>query len=128
MADPATFLARWSRRKRGAAEPAAPPPPEADREIPALSPIETLTAQSDYTPFMRAGVPEAIRNAALRRLWVSDPVYANLDGLVEYGEDYAAPFNAGLAVATVYRVLLGMPDPAEAALRPEESEADETGV
>jgi hypothetical protein len=58
---------------------------------------------------MQAGVPDGVRNEALRKLWQSDPVFANLDGLVEYGEDFAAAFSLGGAVATVYRVLEGMP-------------------
>lgn len=143
MADPADFLARWSRLKRraqgepresapgagtarprleeAAAPPAAvsgglsegggaPPATEPREELP---PIETLDRDSDYTPFMRADVPDALRNQALRKLWQSDPVFANLDGLVEYGEDFGAAFRLGGVVATVYRVLEGMPGPAE---------------
>jgi Protein of unknown function (DUF3306) len=79
----------------------------------ALPSIETLGKDSDYTPFMRADVPDALRNAALRKLWQSDPVFANLDGLVDYAEDFGAGFALGGAVATVYRVLDGMPDPLE---------------
>ncbi len=115
MADPPGFLARWSRLKQQSRQPTAPEadvPGEPAPELPAteLPSIETLTAESDFTAFMQPGVPEPLRNAALQKLWRSDPVYANLDGLVEYGEDYAADFRAATAVATVYRVLQGMPD------------------
>src|SRR5690348_1670518 len=79
----------------------------------ALPSIETLGKDSDYTPFMRPDVPDALRNAALRKLWQSDPVFANLDGLVDYGEDFGAGFALGGTVATIYRVLDGMPDPRE---------------
>lgn len=79
----------------------------------ALPSIETLGKDSDYTPFMRPDVPDALRNAALRKLWQCDPVFANLDGLVDYGEDFGAGFALGGAVATVYRVLDGMPHPLE---------------
>lgn len=122
MAEEEGFLARWSRLKRaaaqspqpaGEAQPATAPPTE-------LPPLETLTGESDFAPFMQSGVPDAVRNAALQKLWRSDPVYANLDGLVEYGEDFAADFNAAGAVATAYRVLQGMPDGTEAP-PPEES-------
>ncbi|MEE9587788.1 MAG: DUF3306 domain-containing protein, partial [Hyphomicrobiaceae bacterium] len=44
--------------------------------------------ESDFTRFMKAGVPEAIRRRALRQLWLSDPVLANLDGLNDYDEDF----------------------------------------
>jgi uncharacterized protein DUF3306 len=125
LADPPGFLARWSRRKQAdrdaaarrgkansAASPqslaAAPEEPPAIEDLPAL---ETLTKDSDFRPFMRAGVPEELRNQALRKLWMSDPLYANLDGLLEYGEDFAEPFRMAGVVATVYRVLEGMPDP-----------------
>lgn len=133
MAD--DFLARWSRLKHKAqaepreagartgtaqpriaeAEPQAPPPaaPAAAKPIEELPPIETLGKDSDYTPFMRAEVPDALRNEALRKLWQSDPVFANLDGLVDYAEDFGAAFAVGGTVATVYRVLQGMPDPAD---------------
>ena len=123
MAEPPGFLERWSRLKRAerdkslrrGAEPSAvatadAPEPPADplKDLPAL---ETLTKDSDFRAFMRPGVPEALRNRALRKLWGSDPVYANLDGLLEYGEDFAAPFRMAGVVATVYRVLEGMPEP-----------------
>jgi hypothetical protein len=123
LADPPGFLARWSRLKRAErdkalrrdpapADPAAAaspePPAEPLEDLPAL---ETLTKDSDFRAFMRPGVPEELRNQALRKLWGSDPVYANLDGLLEYGEDFAAPFRMAGVVATVYRVLEGMPEP-----------------
>lgn len=88
--------------------------PQIDKpQAQALPSIETLGKDSDYTPFMRPDVPDGLRNAALRKLWQSDPVFANLDGLVDYGEDFGAGFALGGAVASVYRVLDGMPDPLE---------------
>ncbi len=53
-----------------------------------LPSIDALTAQSDYTVFLKQNVPEVLRKAALRKLWVSDPVLANLDGLNDYDDDY----------------------------------------
>jgi hypothetical protein len=133
LADPRDFLARWSRLKRKAqaepqeagprtgtarpgiaeAEPQAPRPgaPPAAKPVEDLPRIETLGKDSDYTPFMRAGVPDALRNEALRKLWQSDPVFANLDGLVDYAEDFGVGFAVGGTVATAYRVLQGMADP-----------------
>ena len=133
MAEEGGFLRRWSRlkqaeRQRAApeAEPEPPAPPAAALEpakdpVADLPPVDNLNKDSDYTAFMRSGVPEELRNQALRKLWNSDPVYANLDGLLEYGEDFAAPFRMAGAVTTVYRVLEGMPDPA-----PPEATAAET--
>jgi len=62
--------------------------PAAGEDVPVLPPIEELTFQSDFTKFMAKNVPEAIKRAALRKLWMSDPVLANLDGLNDYCEDY----------------------------------------
>ncbi len=53
-----------------------------------LPDIETLTNESDFTPFLRKGVPEELAKAALRKLWLSDPVFANLDGMNDYDENF----------------------------------------
>src|SRR5437899_1158907 len=123
LADPPGFLARWSRLKQAERDKALRPYPAAPASVPAYTPdppadqledlpaLESLTKDSDFRAFMRPGVPEELRNQALRKLWGSDPVYANLDGLLEYGEDFAAPFRMAGVVATVYRVLEGMPEP-----------------
>jgi len=133
MADPANFLARWSRLKQVArtapvpaeaqTTPVAAGEPNAATPLAELPPVESLTAESDFSVFMRPGVPEAARNAALQKLWRSDPVFANLDGLVEYGEDFAADFKSAAVVRTVYRVLQGMPDGRE----PAAENAQQTG-
>jgi len=60
----------------------------ADDDMPALPSIDELNAESDYTVFLGEKVPEQLRRAALRKLWTSDPVLANLDGLNDYDEDY----------------------------------------
>jgi hypothetical protein len=62
--------------------------PAAGEDAPVLPPIEELTFESDFTAFMAKNVPEAVKRAALRKLWVSDPVLANLDGLNDYCEDH----------------------------------------
>jgi hypothetical protein len=132
------FLHRWSRRKaearstleeRDAAPDAvaehAPPekadPPaaavpgdararddEAAVDLAALPDIETLTYESDFTAFMRKGVPADLRRRALQRLWRSHPTLANLDGLLEYGEDYTKIGTAQQVVRTAYQVGRGM--------------------
>jgi Protein of unknown function (DUF3306) len=73
-----------------APEPALPADaaPAADDDMPALPSIDELNAESDYTVFLGEKVPEQLRRAALRKLWTSDPVLANLDGLNDYNEDY----------------------------------------
>ena len=114
MNDPDNFLSRWSRRKREAGEgkeknetgeavaapelenqhgkpvaPDAAPIPEFDAE--SLPPIETISAETDITAFMRTGVPETLKRAALRRAWASDPVIRDFVGLNENFWDAAGP-------------------------------------
>ncbi len=57
--------------------------------------FDSLNYGSDYTQFMKKGVPEAIRKRALRKLWGSNPILANIDGLNDYDEDFT---DAALAV------------------------------
>ncbi len=57
--------------------------------------FDSLNYKSDYTRFMKAGVPEAVRRRALRMLWQSNPILANIDGLNDYDEDFT---DAALAV------------------------------
>ena len=73
----------------------APAPPggeQADPAVPVridepLPPLESLTADSDFRPFMRAGIDAATRNAALKRLF-ADPAFNVMDGLDVYIDDY----------------------------------------
>ncbi|MGA7974559.1 MAG: DUF3306 domain-containing protein [Pseudolabrys sp.] len=58
--------------------------PEHEVDIESLPDIETLTYESDFSVFLREGVPERLKQAALRKLWLSNPVFANLDGLNDY--------------------------------------------
>ena len=99
-------LSRWSRRKLEAkqepvsVEPAPEPeqvasleqPSTAEAEAPPLTDadmpdIDTLDENSDFSPFMSAGVSDELRNLALRKLFRA-PVFNIRDGLDEYDEDY----------------------------------------
>lgn len=53
--------------------------------------LETLSYNSDYELFLKKGVPEELKNQAMRKLWRSNPVLANLDGLNDYDENFADP-------------------------------------
>ena len=103
--DRESFLHRWARLKRtsrgataletdsapdAASEPAAEESCD-DIDAAALPPIESLGADSDYTAFLRRGVPAALRRAALRKAWSSDPAIADHRPLVEYDWDFNAP-------------------------------------
>jgi hypothetical protein len=72
-------------------KPAAPAnPPKRAPEVTAsgfdtatLLPIESIDAQTDITVFLRNGVPNELRLAALRRAWTADPVIRDFKGLQE---------------------------------------------
>jgi hypothetical protein len=118
------FADRWSRRKaaaRSEAEESAAPTDEVASEeaeeeepLPELPPVEELDAESDYTPFLDRRVPKELRKMALRKLWVSDPVLANLDGLNDYDENFRT-MGLGKVVRTAYEVGRGMVTKAEKA-------------
>lgn len=57
--------------------------------------FDSLDYDSDYTRFMKSGVPESVRKRALRKLWGSNPILANVDGLNDYDDDFT---DAALAV------------------------------
>ncbi len=138
MSDDEGFLARWSRRKRGAAQragdrpepetagpspaprgPSAAPLPE-EAPLPfdpaGLPPIESIGAASDIQPFLAAGVPAEVTRAALRRAWAVDPAIRDFIGLSENSWDFNAPGSmAGFGELTAEEVrrLLSqaMPEP-----------------
>jgi hypothetical protein len=109
------FLARWSRRKRlhedpptnespvaidqiseqstqqsGPAE-GAPEAADVERDMEALPRIEDLTAESDLSAFLRAGVPQELQKAALRRVWSLDPAIRDYCGPADYAFDFNNP-------------------------------------
>ena len=53
--------------------------------------LESLNEESDFSVFMKAGVPEMLKKQAMAALWRTSPIFANVDGLVDYGEDFANP-------------------------------------
>jgi hypothetical protein len=99
MSDQEKFLARWSRRKLEPADkhapeespPAAdgppiesaPPAPNAEApefDVSTLPSLESIGAKSDIRAFLQAGVPSALRHAALRRAWSADPAIRDYIG------------------------------------------------
>ena len=114
MSEPENFLARWSRRKRTAADPVEEPvaketavekkeqsageqisPEQTPREgeTPALDlsrlpSIESIVAGTDIRPFLAPGVPAELTRAALRRAWTTDPGIRDFIGLSENAWDF----------------------------------------
>jgi hypothetical protein len=98
------FLSRWSRRKVQARDETPPPEPPPTKPAPAaapvvaeapavpepLPPLESLTPESDFQPFMRADVDPKVRGLALRTLF-RDPQFNVMDGLDIYIGDYSQP-------------------------------------
>ena len=129
------FLARWSQRKQEAkqpdpAAPAAesvessgpPAPPSEDAtlefDLSTLPNLEELTGSTDITAFLRKGVPEHLRNAALQKSWALDPAIRNyVNPALEYAYDWNAPggvpgggeLGAGIDVARLVSQIMGEP-------------------
>ena len=51
--------------------------------------IDALDFDLDFECFMRKGVPDELRNKALRKLWTSNPIFGHIDGLDDYCEDFS---------------------------------------
>ena len=121
------FLSRWSRLKRAQAQDAATTGgpvatdesaltsnvaagatarPAANAGIPLLPSIDSLTADSDYAQFLQPKVPEALRRAAMKKLF-SDPHFNKLDGLDTYIDDYTTFEPIGLKLSGALTFFLG---------------------
>ncbi|MGI9414704.1 MAG: DUF3306 domain-containing protein [Hyphomicrobiales bacterium] len=139
MTEDEKFVSRWARRKAESrtgvleedeAQAADAPVPEGaeapeaeedpDDHPAAGIDVETLDYQSDFTVFMHEKVPEALRRRALRQLWLSNPILANVDGLNDYDEDFTDS-------ATVVEGLKAAYDEARRRMASEEAEAAKGG-
>lgn len=148
------FLSRWSARKRAEAVTAgaSPPPGQTPQAVAAaadgpdagcgaqevgpdvlaaLPRIEDIGPGSDIRAFLQAGIPRALRNAALRRAWTTDPVISTYeDPARDYFWDFNSPALAGhggpLPVEAVRRMAenlaSGAPAPATAEANPAPAE------
>jgi hypothetical protein len=111
-------LRRWSQRKlaasRAVSSPTPPPvsPPAAAAPAPAaaavpgtvaqpdagvaapvsveLPAIDSLSLESDFTPFLRPEVDDTLRRQALKKLF-AQPAFNVMDGLDVYIDDYGKP-------------------------------------
>jgi uncharacterized protein DUF3306 len=126
------FLARWSQRKQEAKQPEprpdeaavaadAPPPDvkgdaEPEFDLSSLPKLEELTGSTDITAFLRKGVPEHLRNEALRKSWALDPAIRNyVNPALEYAYDWNTPggvpgsgeLGAGVDVARMVLQIMG---------------------
>jgi len=143
--DDKSFLARWSQRKREAKQPEHEAP-VADADVPSkpvaeddaapefdlstLPKLEDVTETTDITGFLRKGVPEQLRNAALRKSWALDPAIRNyVNPALEYAYDWNTPggvpgsseIGAGMDVARLVSQIMGS---GESAIEPSIPGAD----
>lgn len=117
--DQKNFLSRWSTRKLAEvkSEKAAAPVAlnETDQEEggkvdesvappPDLPDVEALNADSDFTAFLADNVPRDISKLAFKKLWRSDPVLANIDGLNDYDGDLSMVGRGSEIFKSAYRV------------------------
>lgn len=106
MTAPENFVSRWSRLKRGPAkgretartestrlpDAAATDAPASEAFDPAsLPPIQSITIDTDVRAFLQPVVPAKLMQAALRRVWVSDPAIRDFIGISENQWDFTDP-------------------------------------
>jgi hypothetical protein len=128
-----SFLARWSQRKQEAnqpkpkqdapaatsdipSEPIAEVEAEPEFDLSTLPKLEELTETTDITGFLRKGVPEHLRNAALRKSWALDPAIRNyVNPALDYAYDWNTPggvpgnseLGAGIDVVRMVSQIMG---------------------
>jgi hypothetical protein len=95
------FLSRWSRLKRDAENappvadalvaPLPTPGGQSEQVEPApLPPIESISVESDITPYLQAKVNEGLKRMALKKLFQDSHFhFANMDKLDIYIDDYS---------------------------------------
>ncbi len=127
------FLARWSQRKQEAKQPEPEPDASAagpdvaaaadahteaaeEFDLSSLPKLDELTGSTDITAFLRKGVPEQLRNEALRKSWALDPAIRNyVNPALEYAYDWNTPggvpgggeLGAGVDVARMVLQIMG---------------------
>lgn len=69
---------------------------------------EDVTSPEQVREFLQSTLPQRLKTRALRSLWRMNPVLANIDGLVDYGEDFTDAAMCVDNMQTVYQVGRGM--------------------
>jgi len=90
--EPEGFARRWSRLKRQVPAP-EPVPLAVEPPMEEPPPAESIPLE-EIASWMSRRVPDAWRQIALRRLWVSDPTIAGFIGPADYAWDWNTPGGA----------------------------------
>jgi len=131
------FLARWSARKSAVVQGEAPDeqpddlqavddagPADEDAGLSDAALLEkydlpdpdTIDEETGLDRFLNGDMPERLRQMALRRLWRLNPLFAVVDDMVEYGEDYTDAATVIEGMQTAYSAGKGyarQPDPSD---------------
>ncbi len=135
-------LSRWSKRKLAVAEEEKAEAPVAtdteleeraaqlvaNREAAEAVDLEALDGDSDFSIFMKEGVPDVLKRKALATLWRSNPVLANVDGLVDYDDDFANPDLIMKTFKSAYQAGRGYLEHVERLAKLEQAEGEATEV
>ena len=123
--DKETFAARWSRLKK---EHETKPAEKKDQsEAPLLPPLDKLTHESDFSDFMHPKVEDALRRAALKKLF-RDPRFNVPDPFEAYSGDWTGgePISEEmLKTLAQARTLLFPEEEKKQAQDPKEAQAEE---
>lgn len=85
---------------------------------------EVLDSPERVREFLQSALPQRLKTRALRRLWQLNPIFAQLDGLVDYGEDFTDSARVIENMQTAYVVGKGMLTRFDQAL----ADADDAGL
>ena len=143
------FLARWSARKSAVVQGEAPDeqpddlqagddagPADEDAGLSDAALLEkydlpdpdTIDEETGLDRFLNGDMPERLRQMALRRLWRLNPLFAVVDDMVEYGEDYTDAATVIEGMQTAYSAGKGyarQPDPSDEGDEAQTDDADE---
>jgi hypothetical protein len=106
-------------------------------DLSSLPKLEDITGTTDISTFLRKGVPENLRNAALRKSWALDPAVRNyVNPALEYAYDWNTPggvpgggeLGAGFDVAGMVAQIMGDAPSGEAATPTESTDAPATAA
>lgn len=122
------FMSRWSKRKQAVAagEEVLDVSPQIAEAAPSDVPseiseeraaeleanklaaeaidVESLKYDSDFSAYFKDGVPSLLRQKAMRILWRSNPILANVDGLCDYDDNFADPALILKKFESAYRI------------------------